>query len=265
MLRENFSSEKIRGAYQTWNFIEDGALQSETNRSILKRYKSPREVFDHPEKWYDPESEVAAQKLYDTILSNSNPIEALHALEGTNNQMAEKGIEIPDTFLHARFVCALSVEYSRVKAMLQAMKNRDRAEIIRIVGTRYSTLPQKKGSQRSSRPPEQAFCLSKSGGRSGARRGRGRGRRGTQGRGRGGNSNKGGDSSCRGSSSASSASGSSYGGGGRSPGRCWRCSRRGHIREECTMKKSNSMPSVLGYRVLATGRAHTHRTRRCWR
>ena len=70
--------------------------------------------------------------------------------------------------------------YDPVKAMLQAMKNRDRAEIIRMVGTRYSTPLQKKGSQRSSRPPEQACCFSESGGRGGARRGRGRGCRGTR-------------------------------------------------------------------------------------
>ena len=49
------------------------------------------------------------------------------------------------------------------------IKNRDRAEIIRMVGTRYSTLLQKKGSQRSSRPPEQAFFTSGSGERIGAR------------------------------------------------------------------------------------------------
>ena len=62
----------------------------------------------HLEKWYDPESERATQKLYDkfhnfTIPPNGNPIEALHALEDTNNQMAEKGMGIPDTFLHACF------------------------------------------------------------------------------------------------------------------------------------------------------------------
>ena len=62
LLRESFSSEEIRGVYQAWNFI-DGALQSEADRSILKRCKSPRETFDHLEKWYDPESEVTIQKL----------------------------------------------------------------------------------------------------------------------------------------------------------------------------------------------------------
>ena len=169
-----------------------------------------------------------------------NPIEAHHALEDTNNQMAEKGMGIPDTFLHACFARALPDEYSHVKTTLQAMKNRDRAEIIRMVGTWYSTLPQKKGSQRSSRPPKQTFFSGESGGRSGARRGRGRGRRGTQGRGRGGSSSKGGGSSYGGgSSSAISASGSSHGGGSRSHDRCWRYNRRGHIREECTTKESD--------------------------
>ena len=52
LLREGFSSEEIRGAYQAWNFI-DGALQSKADRSILKRCKSPREAVDHLEKWYD--------------------------------------------------------------------------------------------------------------------------------------------------------------------------------------------------------------------
>ena len=74
----------------------------------------------------------------------------------------------PDTFLHARFNRALPDEYGHITATLQAMKNRDRAEIIRMVGIRHSTLPQKKGLQRSSRPPEQALFSSESGGRSGA-------------------------------------------------------------------------------------------------
>ena len=111
------------------------------------------------------------------------------------------------------------------------MKNRDRVEIIRIVGTRYRTLLQKKVSQRSSRPPEQAFFSSESGVRSGAGRGRGRG---------GSSSKGGGRSSGGGNNSASRASGSSHGGGGSRPsGRCWRCNSRGHIREEYTTKKSD--------------------------
>ena len=91
-----------------------------------------------------------------------------------------------------------------------------------------------------SRPLEQAFFSSESGGRSGARLGRGRGRGGTQGRGSGGSRNKGGGSiSGGGSSSSSSASGSSYGSGSRPPGRCWRCKRRGHIWKECTTRESD--------------------------
>ena len=117
---------------------------------------------------------MATQKLYhkfhDVLIPpNSNPIEALHALEDTNNQMAEKGMVIPNIFLYACFVYALSDEYVHVKSTLQAVKNRDRIEIIRMVGTRYSTLPPKEGSQRSSRPSDQAFFSGESGGQSGAR------------------------------------------------------------------------------------------------
>ena len=179
LLQEGFSNDEIRTAYQAWNFI-DAALQSESDRSILKRCKSPREVFERLEKWHDPDSEVATQRLYDkfhefTIPPHSDPIAALHDLEDTNNQMHEKGIgRIPDAVVHARFVRALPDEYSLVKETLQAMKNRDRDEIIRMVSTRHSNLPQKKGAQRSSRQPERAFVSNESGNRSGARRGRDR-------------------------------------------------------------------------------------------
>ena len=106
--------------------------------------------------------------------------------------MHEKGIgRIPDAVLHARFVRALPDEYSLVKETLQAMRNRDRDEIIRMVSTRHSNLPQKNGAQRSSRQPEQAFISSESGSRSGARRGRDRRSGGGQGRGRGGSSHGG--------------------------------------------------------------------------
>ena len=109
-----------------------------------------------------------------------------------------------------------------------------------MVGTRYSTLPQKKGSQWSSWPPEQAFFSSERGGQSGARRGGDRGCVGTQGRGRGGSSNKGGGgSSGGGSSSANSTSGGSHGGGSSPPGRCWGLNRRNHIRGECTTKEDD--------------------------
>ena len=45
LLRESFSTEEIRGAYQAWSFL-DAALQSEANRAILKRCRSLREVFE---------------------------------------------------------------------------------------------------------------------------------------------------------------------------------------------------------------------------
>ena len=50
-----------------------------------------------------------------------------------------------------------------------------------MVSTRYSNLPQNKGAQRSSRPPEHAFFPSESGGRSGAQRFCGRNRGGGRG------------------------------------------------------------------------------------
>ena len=91
LLREGFSPEEIRGAYQSWNLL-DAALQSDEDRAILKRCRSSREVFEFLGKWYDPENEVASQHLFDkfhefSIPQNSNPIAALHTLEDINNQM----------------------------------------------------------------------------------------------------------------------------------------------------------------------------------
>ena len=261
LLQEGFSNEEIKGAYQAWNFI-DAALQSDSDRSILKRCKSPREVFERLEKWHDPVSEVATQRLYDkfhefTIPPHSDPIAALHDLEDTNNQMHEKGIgQIPDAVVHARFVRALPDEYSLVKETLQAMKNRDRDEIIRMVSTRHSNLPRKNGAQRSSRQPEQAFVSNESGNRSGARRGRDRRGGGRQGRGRSGNNGGGASSSVgtqrSGDSSPVESQGSSDGAGslggsgdGRHhipSGRCFRCRQRGHRRQDCTTRESDFVP-----------------------
>ena len=263
LLQEVFSNDEIRTAYQAWNFI-DAALQSESDRSILKICKSPREVFERLEKWHDPDSEVATQRLYDkfhefTIPPHSDPITALHDLEDTNNQMHEKGIgRIPDAVVHARFVRALPDEYSLVKETLQAMKNRDRDEIIRMVSTRHSNLPRKNGAQRSSRQPEQAFVSSESGNHSGARRGRDRRGGGRQGRGRsgnngggGGNNNSsgtpgGGASSSVGTQRSGDGSGNpGSGGDGRHnipSGRCFRCRQRGHRRQDCTTRESDFVP-----------------------
>ena len=262
LLQEGFSNEEIKGAYQAWNFI-DAALQSDSDRSILKRCKS-REVFERLEKWHDPDSEVATQRLYDkfhefAIPPHSDPIAALHDLEDINNQMHEKGIgRIPDAVLHARFVRALPDEYSLVKEMLQAMKNRDRDEIIRMVSTRHSNLPQKKGAQRTSRQTEQAFVSSESGNRSGARRGRDRRGGGRQGRGRRGNNGGGGannnSSGTPGGGASSSVGTQRSGDGSGNPGsggdgrhnipsgRCFRCRQRGHRRQDCTTRESDFVP-----------------------
>ena len=263
LLREGLSSEEIRGGYQAWNFL-DAALQSEEDRAILKRFRSPREVFKFPRKWYDPENEVATQYLFDkfhefSIPQNSNPIAELHALEDINNQTEEKGMgQMPDTVLHARFFHALPAEYDHAKEALQSMTNRDSDEIIHVVSTRYSNLPQKKGAQRSFRTPQHAFFSSESEGRGGARRGRGRSRKGGRGSSHGGTSSGGGDHSSSSSASGNtgrsqgssrgnngaSSSGSGSGGGSSNtpPGRCWRCRRRHHSREECTTKESDFVP-----------------------
>ena len=173
--------------------------------------------------------------------------------------MHEKGIgRIPDAVVHARFVRALPDEYSLVKETLQAMKNRDRDEIIRMVSTRHSNLPRKNGAQRSSRQPEQAFVSNESGNRSGARRGRDRRGGGRQGRGRsgnngggGGNNNSsgtpgGGASSSVGTQRSGDGSGNpGSGGDGRHnipSGRCFRCRQRGHRRQDCTTRESDFVP-----------------------
>ena len=140
---------------------------------------------------------------------------------------------------------------------LQAMKNRDRDEIIRMVSTRHSNLPRKNGAQRSSRQPEQAFASSESGSRSGARRGRDRRSGGEQGRGRGGSSHGGIGNNSSGTPSGSTSSpvgtqGSSDGAGslggsgdGRHhipSGRCFRCRQRGHRKRDCTTRESDFVP-----------------------
>ena len=141
---------------------------------------------------------------------------------------------------------------------LQAMRNRDRDEIIRMVSTRHSNLPRKNGAQRSSRQSEQAFASSESSGRSGARRGRDRRSGGEQGRGRGGSSHGGvGNNNSSGTSSGSTSSpvgtqGSSDGAGslggsgdGRHhipSGRCFRCRQRGHRKRDCTTRESDFVP-----------------------
>ena len=120
LLREGFSLEEIRSAYQAWNIL-DAALQNEKNRAILKRCRSPRDVFDFLGTWYDPENEVATQHLSDKfheflIPQNNNSIAALHALEDINNQLEKRGMgRIPDTLLHARFVHALSAKRDHAK------------------------------------------------------------------------------------------------------------------------------------------------------
>ena len=57
----------------------------------------------------------------------------------------KSGSKIPDLVLHARFVRALPDEYAHVKETLLSMKDRNRAEIVRLIGAWFSNLPQKIG------------------------------------------------------------------------------------------------------------------------
>ena len=72
LLREGFSPEEIIGIYQAWNFL-DASLQSEEDRAILKRCRSPSETFEFLGKWYDLEYEVVTQHLFDKFHELSIP------------------------------------------------------------------------------------------------------------------------------------------------------------------------------------------------
>ena len=78
LLREGFSPEEIRGTYQAGNFL-DAALQSEEDRAILKRCRSPIEVLEFLGKWYDPENEVVSQHLFDKFYEFSIPQNINHS------------------------------------------------------------------------------------------------------------------------------------------------------------------------------------------
>ena len=183
---------------------------------------------------------------------------------------------IPDTVLHACFVLALPAENDHAKETQQSIKNRNRDEIVGVISTRYSNLPQKKGAQRSSRPPEHAFFSSESGGRSGARRGRGRNRGGGRGSSRGENSSGGG-----GHTSSSSAGGNTGGFQGSSTGNNGASSSGVAAAEVIVIRpppavgaagggatgersaprrRAISCPGVLGPQVLATKRVLAHQT-----
>ena len=114
-----------------------------------------------------------------------------------------------------------------------------------MVGVRYSTLPQKKGSQRLARLPKQAFFSSESGGRSGARREKGAPRvlaaAGTATRVNVGAAEEAAAARVVPTVVATAEVAD------RHPGRCWQCNRRGHIKKECTAKESDFIAKCAGY------------------
>lgn len=61
---EGLSSTESTKARLAWIFL-DGAVKGKEDIAVLQRYRSPREAFEYLEKLYDPESEVAPNKLYD--------------------------------------------------------------------------------------------------------------------------------------------------------------------------------------------------------
>ncbi|CAN0106889.1 unnamed protein product, partial [Pylaiella littoralis] len=176
VLRVGFTTAEIREARLALTFLGE-SLKNEDDKAVLQRFKSLREAFEYLEQFYDPESETATQRLYDKfprfkILAHGNPVAAFHDLEDLKNRIQEKCLpRVPEPVVHARFVSTLPDEYVHTKETLQSMKGRTREEIVRRVGTRYSNTPLKKGSQRSSRPPEQAFYSSEKGERGYSQRG----------------------------------------------------------------------------------------------
>ncbi|CAN0247808.1 unnamed protein product, partial [Pylaiella littoralis] len=59
-----FTAGEIREARLAWTFLDE-SLKKEEDRAVLQRCKSPREAFDYLEQFYDPESEIATQRLYE--------------------------------------------------------------------------------------------------------------------------------------------------------------------------------------------------------
>lgn len=58
----DFSMTGIKEARLTWNFLRD-SLKDDEDRAVLTRCKSPRYVSWYLEQFYDPESQVALNKL----------------------------------------------------------------------------------------------------------------------------------------------------------------------------------------------------------
>lgn len=100
---------------------------------------------------YDPQSEVASNKLHDKfhefqIPPHGKPKAELHEVEEIHTWMEKRKMSrISDAKVNAHFVSGLLGEYVHTKETLQSMKHRGRAEITRTVSTRCSNLPPKNG------------------------------------------------------------------------------------------------------------------------
>lgn len=181
---------------------------------------------------YKPETQGALPGLFHKVQRykvqpGSNPVEVLHELEAIRDTLQENGgVNLDERFLLSRLLDALPPEYEIAQQTLASRETLTRGDIVRVVGTQFTSLCNKKAAAAEVQKPQQAFIVNDGGGGGKARQaGRGGG---GKGRGRGnGNQN---------SADGGPGSSNSSEGAGKDNRRCFRCNRRGHIEPNCTTK-----------------------------
>lgn len=242
LLQEGFLGAQITASFQAFQYLSASIIGS-ADKAIIRRCKSPREALEQLDSVHKPETQGAIQNLLNRfqsfkISSGSNPIEAMHDLESIRDHLNDSGeVNLDERLLFSRLLDALpSDEYEIAQQTLASYKVLTRSDIIRVVGTQYTSLCNKKEKegQRKKQVQQQAFFAGDGGG--GGRGWQDNRGRGGKGRGRGGGNQKGTED---GPSGGSSNSSSEAGGGAR---RCYRCRRRGHIKPDCTTKECDFLP-----------------------